>query len=47
LRLPVQIANPFRNIHYSGKVFDPDYLQDMAPMAAVGIGLAMRRMDDR
>ncbi len=47
LRIPVEIANPFRNIHYSGKVFDPEYLQDMAPMAAVGIGLAMRRMDDR
>jgi type IV pilus assembly protein PilM len=47
LRMPVEVANPFRNIHYSGKVFDPEYLQDMAPMAAVGIGLAMRRMDDR
>jgi type IV pilus assembly protein PilM len=47
LRMPVEIANPFRNIHYSGKIFDPEYLQDMAPMAAVGIGLAMRRMDDR
>ncbi len=47
LRMPVEIANPFRNIHYSGKIFDPDYLQDMAPMAAVGIGLAMRRIDDR
>ncbi len=47
LRMPVEITNPFRNIHYSGKVFDPEYLQDMAPMAAVGIGLAMRRMDDR
>jgi type IV pilus assembly protein PilM len=47
LRMPVEIANPFRNIHYSGKVFDPEYLQDMAPIAAVGIGLAMRRMDDR
>jgi type IV pilus assembly protein PilM len=47
LRMPVEIANPFRNIHYNGKLFDPEYLQDMAPMAAVGIGLAMRRMDDR
>jgi type IV pilus assembly protein PilM len=47
LRMRVQIANPFRNIHYNGKLFDPEYLQDMAPVAAVGIGLAMRRMDDR
>ena len=47
LGLPVEVANPFRNIHYSGKTFDPEYLQDMAPVAAVGVGLAMRRMDDR
>ena len=47
LGLPVEVANPFRNIHYSGKVFDPEYLQDMAPVAAIGVGLAMRRMDDR
>jgi type IV pilus assembly protein PilM len=46
LGLPVEVADPFRNIHYSGKVFDPEYLQDMAPMAAVGVGLALRRMND-
>lgn len=46
LGIPVEVANPFRNIHYNGKVFDPEYLQDMAPVAAVGVGLAMRRMDD-
>lgn len=46
LGLPVEVANPFRNIHYSGKVFDPEYLQEMAPVAAVGVGLATRRLDD-
>ena len=47
LGLPVQIANPFQNIHCSEKVFDPEYLRDMAPVAAVGVGLALRRMNDR
>jgi len=46
LGLPVEVANPFRNIHYSGKLFDPEYLQEMAPVAAVGVGLATRRLDD-
>ena len=46
LGMPVEISDPFRNIHYSGKVFDPEYLQEMAPVAAIGVGLAMRRMDD-
>jgi type IV pilus assembly protein PilM len=47
LELPVQVADPFRNIQYSDKVFDPSYLQTMAPVAAVGVGLALRRMNDR
>jgi type IV pilus assembly protein PilM len=47
LGVPVEVANPFRNIHYNGKLFDPEYLQDMAPVAAVGVGLAMRRIGDR
>jgi type IV pilus assembly protein PilM len=47
LGLPVEVADPFRNIQYSEKVFDPEYLQAMAPVAAVGVGLASRRMNDR
>jgi type IV pilus assembly protein PilM len=47
LGLPVQIANPFQNLQYSERVFDPEYLHDMAPLAAVGVGLALRRMNDR
>ena len=46
LGLPVELANPFRNIQYSAKTFDPDYIQAMAPVAAVGIGLALRRTND-
>jgi type IV pilus assembly protein PilM len=47
LGLSVEVANPFRKLHYSEKVFDPGYLQEMAPLAAVGVGLALRRMNDR
>jgi type IV pilus assembly protein PilM len=47
LGLAVEVANPFRNLHYSEKVFDPGYLQEMAPLAAVCVGLALRRMNDR
>ena len=47
LGITVERADPFRNIQYSDKVFDPEYLQAMAPVAAVGVGLALRRMNDR
>lgn len=46
LGLSVELADAFSNIVYSGKVFDPEYLHDMAPVAAVGVGLALRRLDD-
>jgi type IV pilus assembly protein PilM len=46
LGLPVELADPFRNIQYSEKTFDPEYIQAMAPVAAVGVGLALRRMND-
>jgi type IV pilus assembly protein PilM len=45
--LPVSVADPFRGLYYSDKFFDPEYLQDMAPVAAVSVGLALRRMYDR
>lgn len=47
LGLPVDIANPFLNLQYNEKTFDPEYLQEMAPVAAVGVGLALRRIHDR
>ena len=47
LGLPVSVADPFRGLYYSDKFFDPEYLHDMAPVAAVSVGLALRRMYDR
>ena len=47
LGLPVSVANPFRGLYYNEKAFDPEYLRDMSPVAAVSLGLALRRMHDR
>jgi type IV pilus assembly protein PilM len=43
----VEVANPFQKLQYNDKIFDPEYLREMAPLAAVGVGLALRRMNDR
>lgn len=42
----VKLAQPFKNIHVSGR-FDIGYIDDVSPMAAVAVGLAMRRPGDR
>lgn len=47
LEVPVEIADPFRKVRCNEKHFDPDYLHDMAPVAAVGVGLALREMGDQ
>lgn len=40
------VAEPFRNIHIP-KRFDLSYIEEVAPVSAVAVGLAMRRMADR
>lgn len=40
--LPTQIINPFNAISYDPAVFTEEYVQMIAPMAAVPIGLALR-----
>ena len=47
LGLPVNVANPFDRMDCNDNQFDPTYLQDMAPLAAVAVGLALRRRGDR
>ncbi|RMF93938.1 MAG: type IV pilus assembly protein PilM [Nitrospinota bacterium] len=47
LDIPTEIVNPFKNLRVDEKVFDPLYLHSIAPLAAVGVGLALRRVDDR
>jgi type IV pilus assembly protein PilM len=46
LHLPVTIADPFSNIKLSSRL-DADFIKDIAPLAAVVVGLALRRPGDR
>ena len=47
LNMEVEINNPFRNIDINEKKFDSQYISENAPLAAVGIGLALRKVGDR
>lgn len=47
LAMDVHLLNPFGAIKYSEKDFDPEYLQEIAPLMAVGVGLAIRRVGDK
>ena len=44
---PVEILNPFLNVRYNEKDFDPAFLEDIGPSAAIAVGLAVRRVGDR
>ncbi len=43
----VEIINPFRNIGFSTKDFDSDYISDIAPKMSIATGLAIRKIGDR
>lgn len=45
--VPVEAANPFRKIVVPDTLFDPDFVKEMAPLASVGVGLALRSVGDR
>jgi len=45
--IPVEVVNPFKKIDYSGKNFDMEYLREIGPIMAVGVGLASRKVGDR
>ena len=45
--LPVEVMNPFQNITYNEKAFDVDYMREIAPMAAVVVGLGLRKVNER
>ena len=44
--IPVEVMNPFEKIEFDPKVFHPDYMREVAPMAAVAVGLGLRRTDE-
>lgn len=43
----VEVIDPWRQIGFSEKDFDPEYLKSMGPIYTVATGLAMRRMGDK
>lgn len=47
LEVPVDIVNPFKNVKVDPKHFDAAFISDTAPLAAIAVGLAMRRPGDR
>jgi len=44
--IPVQMLNPFERMLPSRR-FDDEYLREVAPLMSVGVGLGLRRSDDR
>ena len=47
LGVPVEMINPFARITRNDKEFDPEYLEEIGPLMAVSIGLAIRRVGDK
>jgi type IV pilus assembly protein PilM len=48
INISVEFLNPFKSIYVNEKYFDPDYIiKEIAPLAAVGVGLALRRARDK
>jgi type IV pilus assembly protein PilM len=46
LDVPAEMMNPLRRIRYKESDFAGEWLQSVAPMLAVSVGLAVRRMGD-
>jgi type IV pilus assembly protein PilM len=47
IQTPVEVADPFSEIDVTGNDFDAEALAELAPSAAVGVGLALRAVGDR
>ena len=47
LGVDVQVVDPWRQVTYNKKDFDPEYLQAVGPLFTVAVGLAMRRVGDK
>jgi type IV pilus assembly protein PilM len=43
----VETINPFNNLTINEKKFEPAFLEQIAPQAAIALGLALRRVDDK
>ena len=46
--IPIEVMDPFKNVDMSSRGnFDPAHLKKIAPLAAVSVGLALRKPLDR
>lgn len=45
--IPVEMFNPFTTVSYNPKAMTPEYIRQITPYAAISIGLALRKADDR
>jgi len=43
----VETLNPFKKIVVDEKTFEPDFIRQIAPQAAIAMGLALRKVDDK
>jgi len=43
----VELLNPFNSVTYNPRDFDPDFIADIGPQAAIAVGLAARKVGDR
>ena len=44
--IKVETLDPFKEIRINDKIFDVGFIRNVAPMAAVAVGLGLRRFDD-
>jgi type IV pilus assembly protein PilM len=42
-----ELVNPFQNVTYDERQFSPDRIQKWSPIAAISVGLALRRTNER
>ena len=45
--IPVEVANPFKNLEVSARHLDMGKLKELAPFFGVAVGLGTRRFADR
>ncbi len=47
LNIETELINPFKNVRFNQKKFDPTYLEKAGAILALAVGLSLRREDDR
>lgn len=47
LNLPVEVVNPFNRIKFDPKKFEKEFIDEIAPIMVVAVGLASRRLGDK